>query len=150
MHCSRKTNADYQAVFLSFKNGSNRTEQKACEFLLTYRDTPHTASGKTPAKLFMGRELGTSIIRLKLSVRETVEWQQDKMISQPARKFGKGTQSANTENRKKSIPGTIAAKTEPLSYEVEIAWDPMEKTYWPAEIYRLCSITIIFARISTW
>lgn len=99
----------------------------------------------------MGRELGTSIIRLKLSVRETVEWQQDKMISQPARMFGKGhTVREYREQKKKSIPGTIAAKTEPLSYEVEIAWDPMEKTYWPAEIYRLCSITIIFARISTW
>lgn len=39
-----------------------------------------------------------------LWVRETVEWQQDKMISQPARVFGKGTQSANTENRKKVDP----------------------------------------------
>lgn len=46
------------------------------------------------------------------------------MIPEPARQFEKGTLVSARDNRelgKKWIPGTIAAKTGPLSYEVEIA-----------------------------
>lgn len=52
--------------------------KRLANFLLTYRNTPHTTTGETPAKLFMGRELCTRLTRLKPSVRETVELQQDK------------------------------------------------------------------------
>lgn len=101
--------------------------KRLANFLLTYRNTPHTTTGETPAKLFMGRELCTRLTRLKPSVRETVELQQDKMramIPDSARQFEKGTHVAVRDYReqgKKWIPGTIAAKTGPLSYEVEIA-----------------------------
>lgn len=63
-------------------------------FLLTYRNTPHTTTGETPAKLLMERELCTRLTCLKTSVHEAVELQQDKiraMISEPARLFEKGT-----------------------------------------------------------
>lgn len=111
---------------------ASKTEQTSinkalANFLLTYRNTPHTTTGETPAKLFMGRELCTRLTRLKPSVRDTVEIQQDKMrtmITEPARQFENGTHVAVRDYREqggKWIPGIIAAKTGPLSYKVEIA-----------------------------
>lgn len=75
----------------------------------------------------MERELCTRLTCLKTSVHEAVELQQDKiraMISEPARLFEKGTHVTVHDYRElglKWIPGTIAAITGPLSYEVEIA-----------------------------
>lgn len=88
-----------------------------------YRNTPHTTTGETPDKLFMGRELCTRLTRLKASVYETVKLQRDKMramISEPARSFDKGRYVAVRDYRelwKKLIPGAKAAKTGLLSYE---------------------------------
>lgn len=95
-------------------------------FLLTYRNTPHTTTGETPAKLLEG-ELCTRLTCFKPGVHETVELQQDKiraMISEPARLFEKGTHVTVHDYRElgeKWIPGIKAAITGPLSYEVEIA-----------------------------
>lgn len=96
-------------------------------FLLTYRNTPHTTTGETPAKLLMERELCTRLTCLKTSVHETVELQQDKiraMISEPACLFEKGRHVTVHDYRElgeKWIPGIIAVITGPLSYEMEIA-----------------------------
>lgn len=71
--------------------------KRLANFLLTCRKTSHTTTGETPVKLFMGREPCTRLTRLKPSVRETVELQQDKMramISELARQFEKSTHAA--------------------------------------------------------
>lgn len=93
----------------------------------------------------------TRLTRLKASVRETLELQQDKihaLIPEPARQFEQGTLVSARDNRelgKKWIPGTIAAKTGPLSYEVEIA----TRTTWRRHTDQLRSVVFEASPLSS-
>jgi hypothetical protein len=100
--------------------------KRLANFLLTYRTSPHSTTGETPAKLFVGRELCTRLMRLKPSIRDTVEAKQESMryrTPETARQFIIGDKVAVRDYRsncEKWIPGTIDSKTGPLSYRVEI------------------------------
>ena len=63
----------------SFKNhmkasrGSKLSvQQRIANFLLAYRSTRHTTTGRTPASLFLGRELRTRLTLLRPNVGEKV------------------------------------------------------------------------------
>jgi hypothetical protein len=49
-------------------------------FLLSYRSTPHSVTGQTPAKLLRGSELRTRLDLLRPELRRTVEKRQHKQI----------------------------------------------------------------------
>ncbi|XP_061196633.1 uncharacterized protein K02A2.6-like [Saccostrea echinata] len=99
---------------------------RLANFLLTYRSSPHSTTGETPAKLFLGRELCTRLTRLKPNVRNTVEAKQESMhyrTSEPVRQFNTGDKVAVRDyrsNNEKWVSGKIDSKTGPLSYKVEI------------------------------
>ena len=51
---------------------------KLANFLITYRNTPHTTTGQTPAELFLKRKPKTRFTLLKPNLAKTVEEKQDK------------------------------------------------------------------------
>jgi len=52
--------------------------------MLVYRNTPHSTTGETPAKLLMGRNLRTRLDLIKPSVHSRVETSQEKIASRTA------------------------------------------------------------------
>ena len=66
------TNVQAERFVQSFKNSMKAMKenakdlnQKLSNFLLMYRNTPHTTTNESPAKLFLGRELRTRLSLLK-------------------------------------------------------------------------------------
>lgn len=58
--------------------GTVSLKRRLANFLLTYRTTPHTVTGRTPAELFLKRQLRTRLSLLRPNLAETVENQQAK------------------------------------------------------------------------
>ena len=59
--------------FMKSSKGSKMTvQQRIANFLLTYRSTTHPTTGRTPASLFLGRELRTRLTLLHPSVEDKV------------------------------------------------------------------------------
>ncbi|CAC5384468.1 unnamed protein product [Mytilus coruscus] len=52
--------------------------KKIANFLLTYRQTPHTSTHETPSKLYLGRDLRSRLHLLKQNLRNTVKKSQQK------------------------------------------------------------------------
>lgn len=54
------------------KNDSGTLHQKLTRFLLTYRSTPHSTTGVSPAELFLKHQLRTRLDILRLSLERKV------------------------------------------------------------------------------
>ena len=53
-------------------------QHRVANFLIRYRSTPHSVTGRTPAELFLGRHIRTRFSLLKPSLKVTVENKQAK------------------------------------------------------------------------
>ena len=116
----------------SFKNhlkacrGSRLSIQQRIEnFLLTYRSTKHPTTGRTPAGLFLGRELRTRLTLLRPSVGEKVMDAQSKQkathdVHSKFREFYPGDRILVKDLRKVDTwwPGSVAERSGPKSYVV--------------------------------
>ena len=116
----------------SFKNhmkackGSKLSIQQRIEnFLLTYRSTKHPTTGRTPASLFLGRELRTRLSLLRPNVGEKVMDSQAKQkVTHDAhvqfREFYPGDRVLVKDLRKEDTwwPGSVAERSGPRSYVV--------------------------------
>ncbi|RWS19555.1 uncharacterized protein B4U80_08639 [Leptotrombidium deliense] len=85
-------------------------------FLLTYRNTPHSTTGKTPAELFLGRSL-----RSRLDLLKPSEIKDKKQITNARRyfNFGDYVWIRMYQGNRKWIEGVIKRRNGNLSYEVE-------------------------------
>ena len=54
-------------------------------FLLNYRNTPHSVTKETPARLFMGRDLRSCLSLVRPSVKDTVMNSQMDIVFQKSR-----------------------------------------------------------------
>jgi len=105
------------------------TQQKLCSFLLSYRTTPHTVTGVSPAELFMKRQLRTRLSLLRPDVREAVENKQEMMKSYrdgrvpPLREFVKN-ERVRVKNCRGSdirfVPGIVVERLGPVKYLVRV------------------------------
>ena len=116
----------------SFKNhlkacrGSKLSIQQRIEnFLLTYRSTKHPTTGRTPASLFLGRELRTRLTLLRPSVGEKVMESQSNQkathdVQSKFREFYPGERILLKDLRKADIwcPSSVAERSGPKSYVV--------------------------------
>lgn len=113
------------------RNDSASIQKKLANFLLAYRNTPHCTTNETPAKLMMGRELRTKMQLMRPNVELHVKQKQQEMCAQRnthPREFelGESVMMRDYRGKDKWIPGTIAQRTGPVSYRVQV--DPM--TQW--------------------
>lgn len=94
--------------------------------MLQYRNAIHPTTKETPAQLFLGRRLTTKLDRSKPNVQDSVEQTRAKMVRNTRdRNFEVGqtvsVRDYRERNKEKWIVGTIAEKTGPVSFLVEIS-----------------------------
>ena len=96
----------------------NRTfQQKLDDFLITYRSTPSTVTGASPAELVMGRKLRTRLSFLRPETNVQVNTRE---VSNNLRKFDDGAKVwvRNVTGRVKWSPGQIIRREGLLKYHV--------------------------------
>ena len=107
------------------KGGKLSIQQRIANFLLTYRSTAHSTTGRTPASLFLGRELRTRLTLLRPSVGEKVMDPQSKQKAThdahaKFREFYPGDRILVKDLRKDYTwwLGSVAERSSPKSYVV--------------------------------
>ena len=106
--------------------GSKLSIQQQIEnFLLTYRSTKHPTTGRTPASLFLARELRTRLCLLRPNVGEKVMDSQAKQkathdVHAKFREFYPGDRVLAKDLRKEDTwwPGSVAEGSGPRTYVV--------------------------------
>ena len=105
--------------------GSNSIKQSLARFLFSYRTTPNSTTGQTPAELFLNRRVRTrlDLIRPDLG-RKVFNKQSDQKSrhdkSSSEREFALGEQVLvqNFLGEPKWLDGTVTEPTGPVSYKV--------------------------------
>jgi hypothetical protein len=109
------------------KQHDGTLQTKLSRFLFSYRNTPQTTTGETPAWLRWGRSMRSHLDLLQPSTAQKVEKAQDKQIEQHnkhsrARAFVEDDKVLvrNYAGLPKWLPGTIIEETRPVSDKVEL------------------------------
>ena len=108
------------------KDSKLSIQQRIENFLLTYRSTKHPTAGRTPASLFLGRELRTRLSLLRPNVGEKVMDSQAKqkaahdVHARMLRESYPGDRILVRDLRKEDTwwPGSAAERSGPRSYVV--------------------------------
>jgi hypothetical protein len=86
------TNGLVERFVQTFKNSMRAMKRdnkilshKIANFLLNYRNTPHSVTKETPARLFMGRDLRSCLSLVRPSVKDTVMNSQMDTVFQKSR-----------------------------------------------------------------
>ena len=112
--------------------------QKIAAFLLSYRSTPHSTTKCTPAQLFLGRQLRTRLILLRLDLRKVI---QKKNIVMPSAKkcliaVGEPVLVRDCSSRNGPwITGVVVEKYGPLTYKVQVG-----EHLWKRHIDQICRL----------
>lgn len=117
----------------TFKNAMKRMDQgtvetKVSRFLFTYRITPHSSTGVSPAELLMGRRLHSHLDQLRSDVFKKVEKSQmtqkchhDKCAKRRSFAVGDSVFVRNyTKSGYKWLPGIIHTHAGPVSYRIRL------------------------------
>lgn len=101
--------------------------QKLAQFLLSYRTTPNTTTGVTPAELFLKRKLRTRLDLLRPSVEEQVREGQQKQKKYHDRhsrrqeyRVGQAVLVKNMRDGPPWLVGRILEQLGPANYEVKV------------------------------
>lgn len=109
----------------AMKGESCDLHKKLANFLLVYRNTPHSITNETPAKLLMGRQLKTRLDLIKPDITRQVHDKQMKRAIKSSkenmREFEEGQAVAvrNYHGKDKWTSGQIIQREGPLNYKVE-------------------------------
>ena len=103
-------------------------QHRVANFLLIYRNTPHTTTGCTPAELFLNCKPRIRLSLLKPSLSKKVKQKQDQMKSShdgkqnKVRAFepGDSVMVRNFRGSQKWKPGTIMQRLGPILYMVKV------------------------------
>ena len=113
-----------------FKDGIKKMKQgtvdtKLSRFLFSYRITPHSTTGKSPAELLMGKRLRTNLDLLVPSIEEQVKKKQaqqklyhDRGTKLRCFQVGDTVYAKNFACGEPWLPAVVTHKTGPLSYVV--------------------------------
>ena len=109
------------------QGGKESVETKVSRFLFSYRITPHSTTGLSPAEMLNGRRLRSAFDLLQPDLRAKVEkkqWAQKRNhdTQQKQRSFVPGDPvfTRNYGYGPKWVPGTIGSCTGPLSFTVHL------------------------------
>ena len=109
------------------KQGDGTVETKLARFLLSYRITPQSTTGESPAQLRWGRSLRSHLNLLRPDVaakvhaaqsRQKVQHDQHSRMRQV--EVGDSVSVQNYSRGPKWIPGTIVQETGPVSARIEL------------------------------
>ena len=114
-----------QSLRASEKDGRSLAH-RLCDFLLTYRATPHVTTNRTPASLMLNRELRTRFSLLQPDVSADVHAKQERQMVQhdqhaKARHFQEGQNVMVRDfhpSKPKWVPGKVIKQTGPLHREL--------------------------------
>ena len=115
-----------QTLKLGLKKVDGPLETRLSRFLFSYRTTPQTTTGVTPAELMFGRPLRTRLDMVFPNVSNTVEKNQARMENtriSSVRTFNDGELVLCRNYRRhadKWLPAKVLHRTGPLSYQVEL------------------------------
>ena len=114
---------------LEGKHGS--LNKRLANFLLLYRSTPHCTTGRTPAELFLKRQLRIRFSLLKPGLDQSVEDKQEKQRqqhdntpSQETRIFHQGEcvgVKSFRRSKEKLLRGTVTKVCGPRTYVMNVA-----------------------------
>ncbi|KAG1941992.1 retrotransposable element [Pimephales promelas] len=138
------TNGQAERVVQTFKKAWERLRAqfvaphlRLVRFLLTYRNTPHTVTERTPAELFLKRLPRIRLTLLKPDTSAVVlkhQAQQKNAHDTPSRKLrsfevGQNVRVRNCRHLNRAwLPGVILFKHGPLTYQVQVG-DRSEKVH---------------------
>ena len=101
--------------------------QRLCEFLLSYRNTPHSTTNETPSILFLKRQLRTRLDLLRPTVQVTVDNKQAQQkqnhdVHTKQRDLFVGTPilAKNFTSNPQWLPGVIIDRVAPLTYSIQL------------------------------
>ena len=126
------SNGMAEQVVRTFKDGNSQMQigsmlDLLSRFLFTYRNTPQSTTGTSPAEPFQGRRLYSPLDLVKPDLEGRVVNEQLKQKRRHdsharAQEFGIGQKVLvkNFGQRDKWVPATTTAKTGPVSYRVEM------------------------------
>ena len=129
------------------KKGLNLSwNQKICDFLLTYRTTPHSTTHRTPAEL-NGRPLRTRLDAVHPNIGQRI--QRQTTPSKPTRQVevGEPVLARDYRNRKETwVAGIVLKKLSPCTYRIQVG-----KLMWKRHIDQLrhCSESMILEESGT-
>ena len=117
----------FKKALKSAKADAGNLQFKLAQFLLSYRSTPHSTTGLSPAELFLKRPLKTRLDLLHPSVeRKVLQSQANQKKSHDAhskdRSFdiGESVWVQNLRGEPKWLRGVILDQTGPISYRVSV------------------------------
>lgn len=120
-------NATFKTSIRAMQSETNDLNVKMNNFLLTYRNSVHSTTNETPAKMFLGRDLRNRLDLIKPDVKQRVTNQQTKMSVSSGNKFRElelGQRVLARDYRptahEKWIHGTIVSRDGPLLYKVDV------------------------------
>ena len=100
---------------------------KLSRFLLSYRSTPNTTTGRTPSELFLKRQIRTRLDLLKPSISETITHNQsqqkhhyDKQTKMRTFEIGEHVLVQNFRGAPKWLSGVIVGTAGNVSYQVRV------------------------------
>lgn len=112
-------------AYLNKENKTSDVEKSLADFLLNYRNTPHTSTGHTPAEILLRRAPRTRLAMTKPSMKNRLKL---KMMAgtehSEVRQFAKGETALLKDLRpgapKKWVAVTIVERHGPLVYTVDV------------------------------
>ena len=109
------------------KNSKDSIETQVNRFLFSYRNTPHTSTGVSPAEILLKRQPKTQLSLLKPDMVKSTLKYNEKMIADRGgsklRDFeiGENVIARNYTGGQKWLCGVISEKTGPVSYKIKIS-----------------------------
>ena len=102
-------------------------QTKVSRFLLSYRSTPNSTTGRTPSELFLKRQIRTRLDLLKPNVSEVITHSQsqqkyhyDKQTKMRTFEVGEHVLVQNFRGAPKWLPGVIVGTAGNVSYQVKV------------------------------
>lgn len=101
--------------------GGMTLEHCVANFLIGYRNTPHTKTGKTPAELFLRRQVRTRLSLIKPEFSQRIQTESEPNLPR-VRSFTVGQQVLvkNYRGGEKWLNGVIREVLGPVTYSVEV------------------------------
>jgi hypothetical protein len=119
----------FKQALRSMEESSKPMEEKLAKFLITYRNTPHSTTGESPAQLVLGRPIRTrlDLVKPNLNRKMVIKQQEQSRKSASAKnratrqlEVGDTVMARDYRGNLKWRSGKVIERTGPLMYKIEV------------------------------